>query len=255
MAKVIAVSNQKGGVAKTTTVQAMGAVLGHRGYRVLLVDMDPQGNLSDGVQAVTDDEYTVYEVLKGEVGIGEAVQQVGGVDVVPADIVLAGADQALAQTGKEYRLKEALGGIQGEYDFVLIDTPPSLGILTINAFTVADEIIVPTTAGKFAVKGIKELYNTVGHVRKYCNGGLVIRGILFTKFDPRTNNSKDMKLLVERLGEAIEVPLFETFIRNRVAVDEAQSRSMNLLWYKGCEDVAEDYGAFVDELLGGGWNS
>ena len=249
MTRVIAVSNQKGGVAKTTTTQAVAAVLKSRGFRVLAIDLDPQGNLSDSVNVVTEDTNTIYEVLTKEAAADDAIQQLAAFDIIPADIVLASAGQTLAQTGKEYRLKEAIEPIKSLYDYILIDTPPSLGILTVNAFTAADEIIVPTTAGKFAVKGIAELYNTVKNVRKYCNPSLRMKGILFTKFDPRTNNSKDMRLLVEKLSEAIDAPLFNTFIRNRVAVDEAQSRSLDLLTFSGCEDINSDYNEFIDELL------
>ena len=249
MAKVVAISNQKGGVAKTTTTQAIAAVLKQRGYRVLAIDFDPQGNLSDSVKAVTEDTYTIYEALKQEVGIQDIIQLLPAFDIVPSDIVLASADQTLAQTGKEYRLKEALEPIRDQYDYILIDTPPSLGILTVNAFTAADEVLIPTTAGKFAAKGIKELHSTAQNVKKYCNVSLKIRGILFTKFDPRTNNSKDMRIVVEKLSETLNAPLFDTFIRNRVAVDEAQSRSLDVLNYKGCEDIASDYNSFVDEFL------
>ena len=249
MVKIIAISNQKGGVAKTTTTQAIAKVLGQRGFRVLVIDFDPQGNLSDSVKAETEDTYTIYEVLKQEANARGVIQHFPDFDIIPADIVLASADQTLGQTGKEYRLKESLEPVRDLYDYILIDTPPSLGILTVNAFTAADEVIVPTTAGKFAVKGIKELYNTVQNVRKYCNSSLKIKGILFTKFDPRTNNSKDIKLLVEKLSEVLGAPLFNTFIRNRVAVDEAQSRSLDVLSFKGCEDIARDYNSFIDEYL------
>lgn len=247
--KVIAVSNQKGGVAKTTTTQAVASVLKERGYRVLAIDFDPQGNLSDSVNAATEDACTIYEVITREAGAEEAIVRLPSFDIIPADIVLASADQTLAQTGKEYRLKEAIEPIKGQYDYILIDTPPSLGILTVNAFTAADEVLVPTTAGKFAIKGVKELHSTVQNVQKYCNADLKIRGILFTRFDPRTNNAKDMRILAGKLSDALGAPLFDTFIRNRVAVDEAQSRSLDLLTFKGCEDIAGDYNAFVDEFL------
>ena len=249
MAKIIAVSNQKGGVAKTTTTQAIAAVLKQRGYKVLAVDFDPQGNLSDSVNVAAGDAFTIYEVLKQDVSVTEAIQTLPAFDIVPANILLASADQTLAQTGKEYRLKEAIEPVKNWYDYIVIDTPPSLGILTANAFTAADMVIIPTTAGKFAVKGIMELYNTIQSVKKYYNNALIMRGVLFTKFDPRTNNSKDMRLLVEKLSEAIRTPLFDTFIRHRVAVDEAQSRSQDILTFKGCEDVASDYNRFIDELL------
>ena len=249
MPRIIAVSNQKGGVAKTTTVQTMAAILKQRGYKVLAIDFDPQGNLSDSIKAHTDDTNTIYEVLKKEANAAEAIQSLPAFDIIPSDIVLASADQNLSQTGKEYQLKEAIDPIKDQYDFIFIDTPPSLGILTVNAFTAADEIVIPTTAGKFAVKGIKELYNTVKNVRKYCNSNLKTSGILFTKFDPRINNSKDIKILVENMSAALDIPLFESFIRNRVSVEEAQSRSKSILDFKGCEDIISDYNKFIDELL------
>ena len=252
MSRIIAISNQKGGVAKTTTAQAIAAILKQRGFKVLAIDFDPQGNLSDSINAKTDEASTIYEVLKHEVGIKEAIQHFPAFDIIPADIVLASASQNLPQTGREHQLKEAIEPIKNDYDFIIIDTPPSLGTLTVNAFTAADEVIIPTTAGKFAVKGIKELFNTVKGVRKYSNNNLKISGILFTKFDPRMNNSKEIKELVERMGELLNVSLFETFIRNRVAVDEAQSRSENILDFKGCEDIVADYDNFINEFLGEG---
>ena len=252
MAKIIAISNQKGGVAKTTTTQAIAAILKRKGYKVLAIDADPQGNLSDSINALTEDKNTTYEILTQEASAKETIQHFSAFDIIPADIVLASIDQALSHTGKEHRLKEAIDEIKSDYDFILIDTPPSLGILTINAFTAADEIIIPTTAGKFAVKGINELFKAVNGVRRYCNANLKISGILFTKFDPRTINSKDIRILVEKMSEALEMPLFNTFIRNRVAVDEAQSRSESILDFKGCEDIANDYENFINEFLGEG---
>lgn len=249
MARIIAISNQKGGVRKSTSAQAIASILKRRGYKVLAIDIDAQGNLSDSVNAVTEDTATIYEVLRQEVSINEAIQHFPDFDIVPADIVLASADQTLAQTGKEYRLKEAVEQISNQYDFIIIDTPPSLGLLTVNAFTAAHEVIIPTTAGKFATKGIKELFNTVQSVKKYFNRDLTIKGILFTQFDPRTNNSKDIRMLVEKIGEALNIPIFKTFIRSRVAVEEAQARGKSLLDFSGCEDVVEDYENFLNDYL------
>jgi len=249
MSRIITISNQKGGVAKTTTTQTVASILKKRGYKVLAVDIDPQGNLSDSINAVTENTSTIYEVLKQEEDINETIQRFPAFDIVPSDIVLASADQTLAQAGREYRLKEALESVSNKYDFILIDTPPSLGLLTVNAFTAAQEIIVPTTAGKFAVKGITELFKTVQSVKKYYNSNLKISGILFTKFDPRTNNSKDIKILVENMAKALNIPFFDSFIRNRVAVDEAQARSESLLDFSGCEDIVEDYENFINEYF------
>ena len=142
------------GSGKTTTAQALAAGLAERGYKVLGIDLDPQGNFSTACGAVNYNVPTVYEVMKRAAGIGEAIQRMkGGYDVVPANIMLAGAEQELSQTGKEHRLKEAVSAVVGNYDFVVIDTPPSLGVLTVNAFTCATDILIPTTAGIFAIGG------------------------------------------------------------------------------------------------------
>ena len=162
MSKIIAIANQKGGVGKTTTSHAMTAGLSEKGYKTLGIDLDPQGNFSTACGVNNYNVPTVYELMKGEATAEETVQTTkAGYDIIPANIMLAGAEQELSQTGKEHRLKEALQLIVNKYDYIIIDTPPSLGVLTVNAFTFASEIIIPTTAGIFATTGIKQLSETV----------------------------------------------------------------------------------------------
>lgn len=251
MAKVIAIANQKGGVAKTTTTAALAAGLKQRGFKVLAVDVDPQGNLSDSAGADNQRKVTVYELLKGQTTAEEAIQKLDVFDIIPANIMLAGAEQELSQLGKEQRLKERLGPIMEMYDYILIDTPPALGVLTINAFTVADEIIIPTTAGIFAASGIMQLNDTIENVRKYCNGKVKINGILLTKYNPRANNNKDMKDLTEQIAAYMKAPMYKTYIRSSVVVEEAQARKEDLFRYKVNSTVAEDYANFVEEYLKG----
>ena len=251
MAKVIAVANQKGGVAKTTTTAAMAAGLKKRGFRVLAIDADPQGNLSDSIGADNRTKDTIHEVLEQKVKAEDAVQHLEICDVIPANIMLAGAEQELSQLGKEMRMKETLESVMGSYDYIIIDTPPSLGILTINAFTVADEVIIPSTAGIFAASGILQLFDTITNVRKYCNKKLKIAGVLLTKYNPRSNNNQDMKELTEKIASSMEADLFKTYIRSSVVVEEAQARQEDLFSYKAKSTVAEDYNAFVDEYLKG----
>ena len=249
---IVAVANQKGGVGKTTTAQALAAGLAERKYRVLGIDLDPQGNFSTACGAENYNVPTVYEVMKRGADIREAIQHMkGGYDVVPANIMLAGAEQELSQTGKEHRLKEAVSVVAGEYDFVVIDTPPSLGVLTVNAFTCATDILIPTTAGIFATAGISQLNETVSSVQKYCNPGVKIRGILFTRFNPRANISRQIKELTEQLSEYISAPTYQTYIRAGVVVEEAQANKADIFNYAGKSTVAEDYRAFIEEFLKG----
>jgi chromosome partitioning protein len=249
--KVIAIANQKGGIGKTTTTAALAAGLKQRGFKVLAVDVDPQGNLSTSSNANNVELPTVYELLKGEVTAEETIQKLDVYDIIPANVMLAGAEQELSQLGKEQRLKEMLQPIMGLYDYIVIDTPPALGVLTINAFTVADEIIIPTTAGIFAATGIKQLHDTILKVRRYCNDKVKIAGILLTRFDPRTNNNQDMKEVTEQLGEYINAKLFNTYIRASIVIEEAQTRKVDVFSYKENSAVAQDYSAFVDEYLKG----
>lgn len=252
MAKVIVVANQKGGVGKTTTTQALSAILKQRGNRVLAVDFDPQGNLTDSVGIdLQNEDSTAYELVMKEAEARDVIKKLNVFDLVAADIVLASSEQKLPETGRQYQLKEALEPVFDDYDYIVIDTPPSLGALTINSFTVADEVILTATAGMFAIKGIRELFETVKSVRKYYNPKLQIKGVLFTKYDPRKNNSKDIREVAEKLSPHIEAPVFSNYIRNRVAVDEAQARGVDILSYKECGDVVADYNAFVDEYLEG----
>ena len=153
--------------------------------------------------------------MKRAASIQDAIQHMkGGYDVVPANIMLAGAEQELSQTGKEHRLKEAVAPLASDYDFIVIDTPPSLGVLTVNAFTCATDILIPTTAEIFATAGISPLNETVTSVQKYCNPAVKVRGILFTRFNPRANISWQMKELAEQLGEYISAPIYKTYVKS-----------------------------------------
>ena len=262
MPKIIACANQKGGVGKTTTAGALIAGLARKGYKVLGIDLDPQGNLSNSCGAEMYEKATVYELMKREVTAETVIQHASvfhdgkGFDIIPANIMLAGAEQELSQTGKEHRLKETVSPIAKNYDYIIIDTPPSLGVLTVNAFTLADEIIVPTTAGIFAANGIQQLNSTVQNVQKYCNPNVKIVGILLTRFNQRTNIGRQIKELTEQLGTYINAPVYQTYIRNGIAVEEAQANQTDIFSYSESyskkSTVAEDYNNFVEEYLKGG---
>ena len=250
--QIIAIANQKGGVGKTTTSHAMCAGLAQKGFKVLGIDMDPQGNFSAACGAENLDVSTIYELMRGDSDITDTIQSLkSGFDIIPSNIMLAGAEQELSQTGKEYRLKESIESVKKNYDFIIIDTPPSLGILTVNAFTAATDIIIPTTAGIFATTGINQLNITVRSVQKYCNAALKITGILFTRFNPRANISKQIKELTKQLSKYISAPIYKTYIRSAVAIEEAQANKMDIFNYAQKSTVSEDYKDFIDEFLKG----
>ena len=246
---ILSVANQKGGVAKTTSTLAIASNLKKKGYKALAIDMDPQGNLSESVNANQIEVPTIYELLKQEVTADEAIQKLDFFDIIPSNIMLAGAEQELSFTGKEYRLKESLENINALYDYIIIDTPPSLGILTINAFTASDEVLIPTTPGIFAVNGIEQLNNTINNVKKYCNKDLKINGILITRFNPRVNINKSIKTLTEHLANHIGAKVYNTYIRNSVIIEESQANKINLFDNYKSATVTEDYNSFVKEFL------
>ena len=246
---ILSVANQKGGVAKTTSTLAIASNLKKKGYKALAIDMDPQGNLSESVNANQIEVPTIYELLKQEVTADEAIQKLDFFDIIPSNIMLAGAEQELSFTGKEYRLKESLENIKTIYDYIIIDTPPSLGILTINAFTASDEVLIPTTPGIFAVNGIEQLNNTINNVKKYCNKDLKINGILITRFNPRVNINKSIKTLTEHLANHIGAKVYNTYIRNSVIIEESQANKINLFDNYKSATVTEDYNSFVKEFL------
>lgn len=250
--QIIAIANQKGGVGKTTTTHAMCAGLAQKGFKVLGIDMDPQGNFSTACGADNLTESTVYDLIRGDADITEVIQTLeSGFDIIPSNIMLAGAEQELSLTGKEYRLKEAIERIKQQYEYIIIDTPPSLGILTVNAFTAATDVIIPTTAGIFATTGITQLNSTVKSVQKYCNNKLKLTGILFTRFNPRSNISKQIRKLTEQLSKYISAPIYKSYIRTAVAIEEAQASKMDIFNYANKSTVSEDYKEFIEEFLKG----
>lgn len=249
---MISVSNQKGGVGKTTTTCAVAAGLKKRGYRVLVVDLDPQGNLGFSVGADTETSATIYDVLKGEVKVQFAIQKTAAMDIIISSILLSGIELEFTKTGREYLLKEALKPIRDLYDYILLDTPPALGILTINAFTASDSIIVPMLSDIFSLQGIAQLYETVERVKKYCNPNIAVAGILLTKYNPRTLLSREIRGTVELIAQDLNIRVFDSFVRSGVAASEAQSVQKSIFDYSPRSNIARDYNNFLDELLAKG---
>lgn len=245
---IVTVTNQKGGVGKSTTAHALGAGLAAKGYRVISVDLDPQGNLSYSMQADTAGK-SAYDILTKKAGAADTIQRTACGHIIPAGAALSAADMELTSTGKEYRLREALQLIRSEYDFVVIDTPPALGTLTVNALTAADSLIIPAQAEVFSLQGIGQLSSTIQAVKTYCNPALKLDGILLTRHSSRAVLSRDMADLIGETAEQLGTAVYKTIIREGIAIKEAQANRQSIFSYAPKSNVAADYMAFVDEFL------
>lgn len=246
--KIITVTNQKGGAGKTTTAAMLAAGLILKGYKPLMVDLDAQCNLSFTVGARTDGA-TILGVLEQEVPAVQAIQHTASGDIIPASRSLAGADAFITGTGQEYKLKEALESVSGLYDFIIIDTPPALGVLTVNALTASDTVIMPAQAEIYSLQGIEQLSETMKPVKKYCNPNLHIAGILLSRYNPRSVLSREVADLAEQLAAKLETKVFKTTIRESVTIKEAQIFQKPIFEYAPKAKVTADCWAFVDELL------
>ena len=248
MVNVLAVANQKGGVSKTTTSQAMTTLLNKQNKKTLAIDLDPQGNLSFAMKANLDNTPTIYNVLKGELKVSDILQHTESGDILPANILLSGADIEFMSTGREYLLKEAIQDISKQYEYIIIDCPPSLSVLTINAFAASSYVIVPSLADVFSLQGMAQLSNAIQSVKKYCNPDLKVAGILLTRFNQRTNLSNHVQKLLDSATKNMDSLLFNTFIRNSISVQESQYQRENMIDYSGKSNAMLDYSNFLIEL-------
>lgn len=248
MRECIAVINQKGGVGKSTTCNALGAGLFLKGYKVLYIDLDAQGNLSYSMGA-TGKPLTSLELLTGTATAKEAIVQTPQGDLIPASPALAGADVLIKDTGKEYRLKEAIEPVLEEYDYIILDTPPALGVLTVNALTACNSVVIPAQADIYSLQGIGQLNQTIQTVKKYCNRELYIKGILATRYSPRAVLTKDMTQLLEDTARGLNTRLYRARIRECIALKEAQASQKDIFSYSPRSNAAADYRAFIEEVL------
>lgn len=248
--KKIAIINQKGGVGKSTTALALGSGLTLRGYRVLFIDLDAQGNLTYALGA-ENRGITVMDLLRQVNHAQEAIQQTSQGALIVSSPALSGADAIITATGKEYRLKEVLEPLQGQYDYCVIDTPPALGILTVNALTACDGAIIPAQADIFSLHGISHLNDTIQTVRRYCNPGLAIMGIVLTRYTARTIISREVSEVMENVAAQLDTKLYDTKIREATAIKEAQATKQSIFEYAPRSNASADYNALIDEIIGG----
>lgn len=244
---ILVIANQKGGAGKTTTAAALAAGLSLKGYKVLSIDLDAQGNFSYTAQA-DPDKPSALDVLTGDASAVQAIQHTPAGDIIASSPGLAGADAFISKTGKEYRLKEALEPVKGSYDFIVIDTPPALGILTVNALTACDRVIIPAQADIFSLQGVGQLFETVEPVKKYCNAKLAIDGILLTRYSPRAILSRDAAALAVKMAQQMGTRVYTTTIREGIAMKEAQISRESIFSYAPTSKVAQDYARFIDEF-------
>lgn len=248
--ETIAILNQKGGVGKTTVSLATAYGLAAKGKAVLFIDLDPQQNASS-VIGIKGSAPTSLDVLEKRASIDQAAIDTGTITAIPADPNAAQADIRIDGIGKEYRLREAIEAIPaGTYDYCIIDTPPALGILTINALTAADSAIVPAQADIFSLEGIGQLSGTIDAIRRYSNPALTLTGILLTRYNPRTTLSRDIREAAEQAADALETRVFDATIRESVTVKEAQAMKTDIYTYAPRAKVTHDFIAYIDELTG-----
>jgi chromosome partitioning protein len=249
LGKVIAFANQKGGVAKTTTTINLGVAFKEEGFRVLAVDLDPQGNLTMS-QGMNPDELdrSMFDVLVRSLPIGEVIHRTE-VDLAVSSIDLAGAELALSSMiGRERALQKALLPVRSDYDYILIDTPPSLGLLTVNALTASDDVIVPVQCEYLSLRGLVQLQNTLEVIRENLNPTVDIRGILPTMYDARTLHSREaVEMLRENFGDLV----FKTWIKKTVRYAEAPVQGSSVLKYDPTGSAANAYRELAKEVLNG----
>jgi len=253
MGRIIAIANQKGGVGKTTTAINLSACLAERGKKILAIDMDPQGNMSSGLGVDKKAlEFTIYDVIIGEKSTDEVIlkEQIENLDVLPANIDLSAAEiELIGIDDKEYLIRNEVYKIRDNYDYIIIDCPPALGMLTINAMTTADAIIVPIQCEYYALEGLTQLIHTIDLVKNRLNEELEIEGIVFTMYDARTNLSLQV---VENVKDNLNQDIYKTVIPRNIKLAEAPSYGLPINLYDSKSAGAEGYMLLAEEVINKG---
>mgnify|MGYP005805838605 CR=1 FL=1 len=249
LGKIISVANQKGGVGKTTTTVNLSTILAKKGKKVLLIDADPQGNATSGLGLEKDVEPSTYDILVNDTELEEAMQKtiIKNLLICPANMDLAGAEvELVSMMSREQRLKEKVDIIKEKFDYILIDCPPSLGLITLNAFTASDSVLIPVQCEYFALEGLGQLLNTINLVKKHLNKSIKIEGALLTMYDIRTNLSNQV---VKEVKKYFENKVYKTVIPRNVRLSEAPSYGMPITEYDPRSKGAKSYMKFAKEFL------
>ena len=249
MSRIIAIANQKGGVGKTTTAVNISTTLAKLGKKVLLIDGDPQGNATSGVGIDKDTEISLYDAIIGDVDLKTTLQPtvVKNLLVCPSNMNLAGAEvELVSQMSREFRLKEKLDEVKDDFDFIFIDCPPSLGLITVNAFTAADSVLIPVQCEYYALEGLQQLLNTISLVKKHLNKNLEIEGAVLTMYDIRTNLSNQV---VKEVKKHFDDKVYKTVIPRNIKLSEAPSYGMPISIYDPKSKGAKCYEKLSKEIL------
>ena len=250
MGRAIAIANQKGGVGKSTTAINLSSCLGAMGQKVLTIDLDPQGNTTSGLGVEKDAaENTVYELLLGECEVEECLQKLEfeGVSLIPSNVNLAGAEiELIGIEDKEYILQKKISKIRDQFDFIIIDCPPSLNMLTINAMTTANTVLVPIQCEYYALEGLSQLMHTIELVQERLNPDLEMEGVVFTMYDARTNLSLQV---VENVKNNLNQTIYKTIIPRNVRLAEAPSHALPINYYDARSTGAESYQLLAEEVI------
>ena len=250
LATIIALTNQKGGVGKTTTSSALAAgLVTFYNKKVLAIDLDPQGSLGFSLGLDIEDCKTIHDVLTGQVPIQAALQMTDYCDVITSNILLSSAELDFTSSDRQLLLKKALAPVMGSYDYIVIDTPPALNILTVNAYAVADHLIIPMAPEILSLLGVTQLMETISSVRESVNPNLNVLGILLTKFNKRTLLAREVKELAENVASQTGTRVFDTQIRTSVSVAEAPAHGLSIFDHSPSGKPTEDYKQFVNEVV------